>query len=166
MFKPSTWDFNDAILTADDAKMFAPASADLFVLWRHDRSTAEQPNAVGAGISQGFSVILAEELQSRALVARRIEVRSLNIVEKLGSGANRMRVELTVTLDVPKATTNDLIDALTSTRRKCAVRSGEPIKIILRADLKAAADSLKKAPDSLAPSGMRKGLKPRAIQSA
>jgi len=166
MYKPGSWDSNDATLTADDAKICAPASADLFVLWRHDRSMAGAPNTVGAEISQRFSAILAEELQSRALVARRIEMCSRTIIEKLGARANRIRIELTVTLDVPKATTNDLIDALTITRRKCAVRSGERIKIILQAHLKAAAHFSKYEPGSLKAPRMGRDLEPRAMPSA
>ena len=166
MYKPGSWDSNEGTLTENDAKIFAPASADLFVLWRHDRSLVELPNTVGAGISQRFSAVLAEELQARGLVARRIEMRSQATIEKLGAGANRIRVELTVTLDVPKATTNDLIDALTITRRKCSVRSGEPIKIILRAHLKAAPHFSKNEPDSLKAPRMGTDLKPRAMQSA
>ena len=127
---------------------------------------AGQPNTVGAGISQRFSAILAEELHSRGLVARRIEMRSRATIEKLGAGASQIRVELMVTLDVPKATTNDLIDALTITRRKCAVRSGEPIKIILRAHLRAAAHLSKSESDSLKAPRTGMDLKPRATQSA
>jgi len=166
MYKPGSWDSNDATLAADDAKICAPASADLFVLWRHDRSMAGAPNTVGAEISQRFSAILAEEFQSRALVARRIEIRSRTIMEKLGARANRIRVELTVTLDVPKATTNELIDALTITRRKCALGSSEPIKIILQAHLKAAAHFSKNEPDSLNAPRMGTDLESRVIQSA
>src|SRR5438045_7470897 len=85
-------------------------------------------------IGQGFSMALCEELNSRGFAAEQVAMQTVIASEKLPGGRNRIRLELDVIVRVPKATANELIDAVRAAKGRCATLMGRNVKILLKAD--------------------------------
>ena len=96
---------------------------------------------------------LCEELNSRGFAAEQVAMQTVIASEKLPGGRNRIRLELDVIVRVPKATANELIDAVRAAKGRCATLMGRNIKILLKAELKMSKLENRSfvSPDSLSP---------------
>jgi len=135
MYKPTIWQFSDlSVRMVNEAS--SPFSADSIVMRSQHLPTDGFTEPISKLIGQRFSIGLSEELHLRGLVANDIAMRAVIAPEEPHLGRSRTRVELVVILQVPRATQNDLIDALVAAKRRCSMSVGPDIKILLRAELK------------------------------
>lgn len=136
MYKSVLWTFsNPGVRSTYDALELRHNGASL-VVHSADLSTSTSSEPITTLVGQRFSTALSEELYSRGLSAKRVALRKVIKIEKGGRGRNRTRVELDLIAEVPAATQNDLIDALTAAKRKIQNVVGPNVKILLKAELK------------------------------
>jgi hypothetical protein len=136
MFKSAIWKFSNPSVRSTYEAMLSPRNADSLLLSSQEQSGDGLTEPVAKLVGQRFSIAFGEELHRRDLVAERMAMRTFICTEKLDSGRSRTRVELDVIIDVPRATQNELIDALGVAKRKCSAWAGPHIKILLKAELK------------------------------
>jgi len=136
MFKSAIWKFSNPSMRSTYEAMLSPRNADSLVLSSQEQSGDGLAEPIAKLVGQCFSIAFGEELHVRGLIAERMAMRTFIGTEKLDSGRSRTRVELDVIIDVPRATQNELIDALGAAKRKCSAWAGPDIKILLKAELK------------------------------
>jgi hypothetical protein len=137
MYKPAVWQFTDSAVRSSYDSMPSPIGPDWLVMRSQDRSNSgSKGRAVARVIGECFSISLCEELESRDLPVQRIAIRTVTSTERFRGGNGRTRVELDVIVDVPKATPNQLIDALCAAKRRSVNVNGATVKILMKAELK------------------------------
>ena len=116
--------------------MLSSRDADSLLMSSQTQNGNASADPIAKSIGQNFWVNFSEELRRRGLIAGRVAMRTFICAEELRNGRNRTRVEIDVIIEVPRASQNELIDALTATKRRCSVWVGPDIKILLKAELK------------------------------
>jgi len=153
MYKSAIWQFSNPPMKTTYEAMLSRTDADSFVIRSQDRSDNHSTEPTAKLIGQGFSMALCEEIHSRGFAAEQVAMQTVIASEKLPGGRNRIRLELDVIVRVPKATANELIDAVRAAKRRCATIMGRNIKILLKAELKMSKLENRSfvSPDSLSP---------------
>ena len=138
MLTSSIWKFGNPSVRSTYEAMLSPRNADSLVMSLQDQNGNGSTDPIAKSIGQYLAIAFSEELQRRGLIAERVAMRTFIGAEELGSGRSRTRVEVDVIIEVPRATQNELIDALAAAKRRCWAWAGPDIKILLRAELKTA----------------------------
>lgn len=135
MYKSALWQFIDPPVRTTYESMPSPFKINSLVM--DSQAVSENPLAeITELMRQAFSLALCDELYSRGLSAEHFAMQILIGPEKLRDGRSRIRVELEVIIQVPSATANQLIDAISMAKRRCAIVGGRDVKILLKAELK------------------------------
>jgi hypothetical protein len=136
MYKSAIWKFSNPPVQSTYEAMLSPRNAASFVMQSQDQSENGFTDPIAKLIAQSFSIAFSHELQVRGLIAERLAIRTIIGSEGMSDGRSRTRVELDVIAEVPRATQNELIDAVHAAKRKCSHLVGPDIKILLKAELK------------------------------
>ena len=137
MLKPSIWEFNNPAIKSYEA-MLSLRKGDSVVLSSQGQSEDGSTDPTAKLIGQNFLIALSDELQRRSLITERVVMRTFVGTERIRRRGRRTRVEIDIIIAVPGATKNQLIDALAATKRRCSAWAGPAIKIVLKAELRAA----------------------------
>ena len=136
MSKSLIWKFSNPLSRSTCDAMLASRDADSLLMSSQIQNGNTSADPIAKPIGQKFWASFSEELHRRGLIADRVAMRTFICAEELRNGRNRTRVEIDVIIEVPRASQNELIDALTATKRRCSVWVGPDIKILLKAELK------------------------------
>ena len=136
MLESSIWKFSNPPVRSTYEAMLSPRNGDSLVLSSRDQNGNGSTDPIAKSIGQSFSIAFAGELERRGLIAARVAMQTFIGTEKLGSGRSRTRVEIDVIIEVPRATQNELIEALAVAKHRCSVSVGPDTKILLKAELK------------------------------
>jgi hypothetical protein len=138
MYKSEIWKFSNLPVRSIYETMLSPRDDRAMVIQSQDSSGNGFADPIAKLVGQSFLFGFSEELHTLGFIAERLAMRSGIGTEKLREGRNRTRVELDVVVEVPQATQNQLIDALSAAKRKCSAFVGPHVKIVLKAELKMA----------------------------
>ena len=116
--------------------MLSSRDADSLLLSSQTQIGNASADPIAKSIGQNFWVNFSEELHRRGLIADRVATRTFICPEEPRNGRHRTRVELDVIIEVPRASQNELIEALIFAKRRCSLWFGPNIKIFLKAELK------------------------------
>jgi hypothetical protein len=150
LLKSSIWKFSNPPVRSTYEAMLSPRNGDSLVMSSQNQTGNGSTDPIAKSVGQSFSIAFSEELQRKGLIAERVAMRTFIGTEELRSGRSRTRAEIDVIIEVPRATQNELIDALATAKRRCSAWVGPDIKILLKAELKTGRalelKSLKKSP--------------------
>ena len=138
MYKSEIWKFSNLPVRSIYEAMRLPRHDRAIVIQSQDSPHNGFADPIARLVSQSFLFAFSEELHTLGFIAERLAMRSGIGTEKLREGRKRTRVELDVVAEVPRATQNQLIDALSAAKRKCSALVGPHVKIVLKAELKMA----------------------------